>query len=413
MAGTSERGVRRLRGRGVVRDPGEDHRAATPLELFFDLTFVVAVSRAAAALNHELANDHVAEGVAGFLAVFFAVWWAWMNYTWFASAHDSDDVAHRLLTLVQMAGVLVLASGVTDAVEHDDWLVVTMGYAVMRLGLAVSWLRVARDEPTVRTRALRYAAGISVMQLLWLLRLTLPDDLLAISMLVLVVGELLVPVWAERAGAEPVFHPEHIEERYGLFTIIVLGESVLSASVGFQTALDESGLTADLLAVGLGGLVLAFAAWWIYFDHPGHLTPSPRQAFRWGYAHVAVFAALAALGAGIHLATEAVTGHAEARVAALAVAVPVAGYLFGLVLVMLITGTRLTSQQIYPKLAGIVVVLIVGATASVAVTVAGCAVVMVVLTGSMVLSTVEGREPVAVRGQGVAQLSRRDHLDAR
>ena len=99
----------------MVRDPGEEHRAATPLELFFDLTFVVAVSRASAALHHELAADHVVDGVTGFVGVFFAVWWAWMTYTWFTSAHDSDDVAHRLLTLVQMAGVLVLASGVTDA----------------------------------------------------------------------------------------------------------------------------------------------------------------------------------------------------------------------------------------------------------------------------------------------------------
>ncbi len=191
----------------------------------------------------------------------------------------------------------------------------------------------------------------------------------------------------------------------------MLGESVLSASVGFQTALDEGGLTADLLAVGVGGLVLAFAAWWIYFDHPGHLTPSPQQAFRWGYAHVVVFAALAALGAGLHLATEAVTGHGDTRVAALAVAVPVAAYLLGLVLVMTMTGTRLTSQRIYPKLAGAVVVLIVGATASVAVTVAGCALVMMVLAASMALSTVEGREPVTVRSQGGAQLRGRDHLD--
>lgn len=404
--------MRRLRGRGVVRDPGEQHRASTPLELFFDLTFVVAVSRAAAALHHELAIDHVADGVAGFVGVFFAVWWAWMNYTWFASAHDSDDVAHRLLTLVQMAGVLVLASGVTDAVERDEWLVVTVGYAVMRLGLAASWLRVARDEPTVRTRALRYGACVSVMQLLWFARLALPDDLSAVGFVVLVAGELFVPVWAERASGEPLFHPEHIEERYGLFTIIVLGESVLSASVGFQTALDEGGLTAELLTVGLGGLVLAFAAWWIYFDHPGHLTPSPQQAFRWGYAHVLVFASLAALGAGLHVATEAVTGHADARVAALAVAVPVAGYLLGLVVVMLITGTRLTSERIYPKLIGAAVVLIVGATASVAVTVAGSALVMGILAVSMVRSSVEGREPVPVGGQGGAQLGRSDHLDA-
>jgi low temperature requirement protein LtrA len=384
----------------VVRDPGEEHRTSTPLELFFDLTFVVAVSRASAALHHELATDHVAEGLVGFAGVFFAVWWAWMNYTWFASAHDSDDVPFRLLTLVQMAGVLVLATGVTDALEREQWLVVTVGYAIMRLGLVAGWLRVARDEPSVRRRALRYAVGISVLQVLWFARLPLSGELFAAATLALVVAELLVPVWAERAGDEPVFHPEHIEERYGLFTIIVLGESVLSASVGFQAALDEGGLTADLLAVGVGGLVLAFAAWWLYFDHPGHLTPDPHSAFRWGYAHVVIFAALTALGAGLHVATEAVTGHAETRVAALAVAVPVAGFLLGLVLVMIVTGTRPAGVLVYPKVAGAALVVAIGAVASVAVTVAGCALVTLALAGWMVLSTVEGREPVAVGGEG-------------
>jgi low temperature requirement protein LtrA len=378
-----------MRGRGVVRDIGEEHRSATPLELFFDLTFVVAVAQAAATLDHELAADHVARGVVGFLGVFFAIWWAWMNYTWFASAHDSGDVPFRLLTFVQMAGVLVLGTGVDDAVVHDDWLVVTVGYAIMRLALAASWLRVARDEPGVRVRCVRYAACLVVLQVLWFVRLAFPSDVAFAMFLVLVVCERAVPVWAERASGDPIFHPEPIEERYGLFTIIVLGESVLSASVGFQTALDEGGLTGGLLAVGIGGLVLAFAAWWIYFDHPGHLTPGREVAFRWGYAHVVVFAALAAMGAGLHVATEALTGHADARVAALAVAVPVAGYLVGLSLVMLVTGTPARSPRIVPKLVGAAVILVLASVASVAVTVAGSAAVMVVLAASMALSTDE------------------------
>lgn len=377
----------RLRGRGVVRDLDEPFRTATPLELFFDLTFVVAVSRASAALHHELAGGHVADGVLGFVAVFFAVWWAWMNYTWFASAHDSDDVPHRLLTLVQMAGALVLAAGVSDALEHGDWLVVTIGYVIMRVGLVTSWLRVARDAPEVRARSVRYAVGISALQALWLLRLALPTDWGWLAFVVLVACELAVPVWAERAWLRPIFHPRHIDERYGLFTIIVLGESVLSAATGFQTALDEGGLTPELLAVGLGGLVLAFTAWWLYFDHPGHLAPSPSEAFRWGYAHVVIFAALAAMGAGLHVATEAVTGDAGARVAAMAVAVAVAGYLLGLVLVMLVTGAPVRSSLIYPKLVGATAILLLGALAPVALAVAGSAAVMLVLAGWMVVST--------------------------
>jgi low temperature requirement protein LtrA len=393
MAGLRTLDMGRLRGRAVTRDPDESDRASTPLELFFDLTFVVAVARASAALDHELVEGNVADGVLGFVGVFFAVWWAWMNATWFASAHDADDVPYRLLMLVQMAGVLVLATGVTEALEDGDWLVVTVGYAIMRVGLATSWLRVARDEVAGRTRALRYAVGISVLQVLWFVRLTLPEGAAFVGFLVLVAAELAVPVWAERAADAPVFHAGHIEERYGLFTIIVLGESVLSASTGFQAALDEGGLTADLAAVGVGGLVLAFTAWWLYFDHPGHIRPHRDRSFRWGYAHVLIFAALAAMGAGLQVATQAVTGHGEPRIAALAVAVPVAAYLLGLVLVMLMTGFSPTDEGVYSKLGGAAAVLVIGALAPVAGAVVGSAAVLAVLATWMVL-TAGGQGPV-------------------
>src|SRR3954454_11593317 len=133
--------IRRLQGRAVVRDAHEEHRGPSSLELFFDLTCVVAVSRAAEALVQELLADDPLHAVMGFAAAFFAVWWAWMNFTWFASAHDSDDVAHRLLTFVQMIGVLVLTAGIPNAIE-DGWMgIVTLGYVIMRLGLVASWLR--------------------------------------------------------------------------------------------------------------------------------------------------------------------------------------------------------------------------------------------------------------------------------
>ena len=70
----------------VVRNPEEAFRTSTPLELFFDLCFVVAVAQASASLHHELVAGHIADGVVGFLMGFFGVWWAWMNFTWFASA---------------------------------------------------------------------------------------------------------------------------------------------------------------------------------------------------------------------------------------------------------------------------------------------------------------------------------------
>ena len=379
------RAMDRLRGRAVVRDTGEA-RSSSHLELFFDLTFVVGVSRASAALDHELVAGHIAHGVLGFMAAFFAVWWAWMNFTWFASAHDSDDVAYRLLVLVQMAGVVVLAAGITRAVEYRQFGVATIGYAIMRSGLIVAWLRVARDQPDSRTRALRYATGEAVLQALWLLRLAAPNELAVATFVPLGLAELLVPAWAERAASRPMFNPFHIEDRYGCFTLIVLGESILSATTGFQAQLDKGGLSTDLLAVGVGGLVLAFAIWWLYFDHPGHLAPTPHQAFRWGYGHVVIFLALAAAGAGISVAAEAVAGGVGQHVGALAVAIPAAAYLLGLALVMILTGASPLSLLVYPKWTAAIVLVVIGSLAPAAATVAVCAAVMAGLAAGMVLA---------------------------
>lgn len=379
--------VRRLAGRAAVRDADEEHRSSTPLELFFDLTYVVAVSRAAQSLHHQLAAGDVGRGLLGFSMAFFAVWWGWMNYTWFASAHDSDDIAHRLLTFVQITGVLIFAAGVPEAAEHDDFAVVVLGFAVMRVGLIASWLRVARDHPEVRRRALRFSVGLTVLQVLWIARLTMHGAPGIASFFVLGAGELAIPVWAEHAGAVPIFHADHIQERYGLFTIILLGESIVSAATGFQAAFDAGGLTGELTVIGFGGLLLAFAAWWLYFDHPGHLAPTPDVAFRWGYAHVILFAALAGLGAGLHLATQSVGAHAEAppRTAALAVAVPTAGFLLGLVVVLLVTGASVLAPRVWPKVAGAMAALAIGAVASVPVAVVGCALVLTGLAAAMVL----------------------------
>ena len=131
-----------------ARDPGESHRVSTPLELLFDLCFVVAVAQAADRLHHALVPGNVAEAVVSYGSVFFAIWWAWMNFTWFASAYDTDDVAYRLLTLLQIGGVLLLAAGVPDGFDRQDFTIVTFGYVLMRVAMVTQWLRVAHDHPT-------------------------------------------------------------------------------------------------------------------------------------------------------------------------------------------------------------------------------------------------------------------------
>jgi low temperature requirement protein LtrA len=313
----------------MARPTDEEHRSATVLELFFDLCFVVAVAQAASALHHEIAEDHVGDGVVGYAMVFFAIWWAWMNFTWFASAYDTDDVAYRLTTLVQISGALILAAGVPDAMDGSDFTVITFGYVVMRLAMVTQWLRAAASDPPHRRSSLRFAAGIVAVQVGWVLRLALPEDLGMASFLALVAAELAIPVWAERA-APTTWHPRHIAERYGLFTLIVLGECVLASTLAIQSAVDGDIALADLAATAAGGLLTVFGMWWLYFAKEAHeFLTSLRAAIVWGYGHYLVFASAAAVGAGLAVNVDYLTHQAAigARASGAAFTVPVALFL--------------------------------------------------------------------------------------
>jgi low temperature requirement protein LtrA len=297
----------------------------------FDLCFVVAVSAASSALHHALASGHIADGALGFLVVFIGIWWPWVNFTWFASAYDTDDVLYRLLTFVQIAGVLLVAAGVPSAFALD-FRVTVAGFVVMRLALVALWLRAAHEDPAGRPTALRFARGIVLLQVLWVLRIPIPAPLGIVLFIALGVAEMLVPVWAERAGRSTPWHAGHIAERYGGFTIIVLGECMLATTAAIQAALADGGVSAEILGIAVGGLLLVLAGWWAYFKHSSHLGERRGSAvyeFAWGYGHVVVFASAAALGAGLQVAADAT--HESIAVspttAALIVAIPVAIYL--------------------------------------------------------------------------------------
>ncbi|MEV1241636.1 low temperature requirement protein A [Nonomuraea sp. NPDC050022] len=348
-----------LRTRMAARDLTEPHRVSSPLELLFDLTFVAAVSQIVGRLAHATEQGHGLEAVGPFLMVFFAIWWAWMNFTWFASAYDTDDVPYRVMTLLQMAGVLVLAAGVPAAFE-GDFTVVTIGYLVMRVGLVSLWLRAAVAHPEGRATALRYAIGISFVQVLWVSKLALPGGGPVWLFIVCAVLDLAVPPIAERTGSTS-WHPHHIAERYGLFTIILLGESVLAATNAVQGAVAH-GLSVELVVIAMTGLVILFALWWIYFSEPAGdgLEERREQSFVWGYGHYLIFAALAALGAGLEVAV-ASAGEGEHHIAAGAravvasVAIPV---VVMLVLLWALHAPLVSRTVVRPESIGVAVVLV-------------------------------------------------------
>lgn len=355
----------RIRARTTARAIDEPHRVSSPLELLFDLTFVVAVAQVADELAKKIDAGNPLAGIVPFAMVFFAIWWAWLNFTWFASAYDTDDVPYRLLTLLQMAGVLVLAAGVPAAFEHANFLAITIGYFVMRIAMVAQWTRAAIENPEGRTTAVRYAVGVGVVQLLWLARLLLPTDgadqwwSVYLIFAILVVLEALVPAWAERTGMT-TWHPHHIAERYGLFVIILLGETIASLAISNSDVITAGDRLGPIIVVAVASLVLIFGLWWLYFLQPSGegLEVNRGGSFFWGYGHYFVFAGLGALGAGLQVAI-----HSSNERSALppvlvgeVVAVPVAIYLVALV----VTNLRiLPGIVIHAWIIGPAVVLIV------------------------------------------------------
>lgn len=316
------------------RDPHEHHRAATTLELLFDLVFVIAIAAAAAGLHHAIAENHAADGVIRFVIAFFAIWWAWMNYTWFASAYDNDDTIFRVLTMVIMAGALVMAASIGQLFAVLDATTTIIGYIIMRIAMIALWLRAARHDPAHRETARRYAMGIALVQVFWLVLLMVDPGNAALFYLLFVIGglcELAVPAFAERKSITP-WHRHHIIERYGLLNIIVLGESLLAATMALQQATDNH-FDANLIRIAVAALVIVFMLWWVYFTNDEHLgSQDLGLSLTWGYGHAVIFAAGAAVGAGFAVSVDVITHHADIShvTADLAVAIPLALYLAGL-----------------------------------------------------------------------------------
>lgn len=318
-----------------ARDPDESDRTASTLELFFDLVFVIAVSVAALELHHQLSEGHILNGLLSYGIVFFGIWWAWMNFTWFATSFDTDDWLYRILTIVQMSGVLVLAAGIPLAFQKQNFTVLILAYVVMRLALVAQWIRAAHAIGKENPAPLIYACGVAGVQILWLAALALPPGTFQIAIPVLIIAEITVPLIAETAGRTS-WHAEHITERYGLFTLILLGESLLAAANAIIAALHTGGMIGELIEVAALSLLVTAALWWIYF-WPPHQTvigglPS---SLAYGYGHYFIFAAAGAFSAGIGVQINLLSGHSALHNpwASFTYTVPIAVFVIGVWLV--------------------------------------------------------------------------------
>jgi low temperature requirement protein LtrA len=332
------------------RDPLEPHRVASPLELLFDLTFVIAFGVAASEFARALGSGHVGAGLIGFTFATFAVCWAWINFSWFASAYDTDDWVYRLTTMLQMVGVLVLALGIPTVFssiaggEHVDARVLVGGYVVMRVAMVVQWLRAAKQDPDRQTACLTYAAAITAAQVGWIV-IAIVNTSLGVTFVLfalMIAVEVTGPLLAEKRMGGTPWHAHHIVERNGLLAIIALGEGVVGTVAWLSAVVAEHGWTTDAVLVVVAGTGLTFGMWWVYFVVPAAdlLHAHRERSFGYGYLHVVVFGSIVATGAGLHAAAEYIEHRSAMHSigAVVAVAAPVGVYigaLYGIYLLLI------------------------------------------------------------------------------
>jgi len=327
------------RRRMAGRDRHETHRAASPLELLFDLTFVIGFGNAASQLAHLTAEGHYGAGLLGFAIAMLGVCWAWVNYSWFSSAYDTDDWVFRLATMMQMVGVIVLALGIPrlfDSIDHEghvDNRVMTLGYVIMRLPMVFLWLRAAAHDPLHRRACVTYAGTILVAQIGWsALAIALPPTSVHVPLaLMLALVEASGPWLAESKRDGTPWHAHHMSERHGLLALIALGEGVVGTVASVSAVVEAKGWSLDAILVCGAGVGLTFGLWWTYFlvSYAGVLQAHRSRAFFWGYSHVFIYAAIAAMGSGLHVAAYAIQhkAHIGEMAALLSVVIPVTIYL--------------------------------------------------------------------------------------
>jgi low temperature requirement protein LtrA len=302
----------------------EDGRKATWFELFFDLVFVVAVAALAGALSHH----YDWKGFAEFTFLFLVLWWLWLGHTFHASRFDKDRPDQWAVGFAQVLAVVFIAYGASDAFGTRAWAFAG-GVAAFKAFLMLEYLREIR-RPGLSRLCTIYGAIYAVQAALWAGSIWAEPSLrLALWFLALAL-DIVTPFLVARETHRAPPHPEHLPERFGLFTIILLGETAAAA----VHALDHvSELHGDTLAVALLGAGLGFLYWVGYFHRARgnaerHIRDEAagRNLRLWAYGHIPLYLGIAGLGAGtVYLAIHTHLDGAAPWVFALGAALSMAG----------------------------------------------------------------------------------------
>jgi low temperature requirement protein LtrA len=285
----------------------EKKRSATWLELFYDLAFVVGV----AVLSGRLLGAITGPTLASYFAYFALLWWLWASHTYYADRYDTDDLVYRLVATGQMLAVVVIAAALAGA--ETSTAAFAVGYAAARWLLVVMYWRAHRHVPDTRTLVRGYLVGFGSAAILWTAAIFVPDAARFALWAMALAIDLATPWVMRREQAKVPLDVSHLPERFGLFTILVLGESI-SAVV---TGLAHTSWTGAPIVASAGAIGVATAFWWMYFDNTrGRVVrrdPTVRRAWRptaWLYTHLPLAASLAALAVALERAINE-AGHAS------------------------------------------------------------------------------------------------------
>jgi low temperature requirement protein LtrA len=312
----------------TLDDQGERH--ATWLELFFDLVFVISIAE----VVHTLEDYHSPADFLGAAGLFVAVWWAWVGYTVYADRFDTDDLLHRVLVLAGMLAVIAMALSIHDAL-HGGSARFALSFVAVRGIVLLLNARARRHAAPARPLLNLYLTAFSIGASLWLVSLLVPEPARYALWGVALVIELSAPWVGRRQIAKAPIHASHLVERFGLFTLIVLGESVISVA----QAAAEVDWTAATVAAGVGGFLAVTCLWWLYFDRLDEgAIRSVLRGLTWNYAHLPLLAGLVSVAVGTELAIlQADTGQLE-RSTTLALGGGTALYLLAVVVTGLAVG---------------------------------------------------------------------------
>ena len=275
----------------------EHHRTATWLELFYDLVFVVAV----AGLGQRLLADHGWQGGLAFIGLFVPVWWAWAGYTFYADRYDTDDLGQRVLAIAQIMAVAFMAASISGD-EADSTFAFALAYIAARAVLVFMYVRARRHVHETRQLVTGYIYGHSIGIGVWAISLAAPADVRPFLWAVGLAIDFYTPFHLRKVQAKVPLDVSHLPERFGLFTILVLGESIAAVVTG----LSHQGWELGSIIAAILSIAIATGLWWIYFDNLEGSVVRRREGQRtawkptvWIYSHLPLAIGLTGTGIGL------------------------------------------------------------------------------------------------------------------